>query len=376
MKGRILEKERRAIEQKFQTAFNLGSAPMAIQNLTDKKFTEVNEVSLKLFGFKRDEVIGHTPDELHLIDTSINEQLTKLLSEKGSLHNIETELYKKSGEKINTIISSEVIELDDQKYNQSVIIDITEKKKAEDELKQRTNELTEINKDLEQFVYIASHDLQEPLRTISNFVGLLDETYSGKTDEDTKQYLQFILTATERMQNQIKGLLDFTRDRKNVPFVSVDLNKILKEVVTDLDISIKECNAKITYSPLPVLVGCEEELKQLFQNLISNALKFRKKNGTPEIEITVEEKDTEYLFAIKDNGIGIEEKHFDKLFIIFQRLNITDRYQGTGIGLAICKKIINLHNGKIWVKSKLNEGSVFYFTISKLLKNKKEICSA
>lgn len=369
IKGRILEKERRASEQKFQTAFNLGSVPMAIQNLTDRKFTEVNEVSLKLLGFKRDEVIGRTPDELHLIDTTINEQLTKLLSEKGALHNIETELYKKSGEKINTIISSEVIELDDQKYNQSVIIDITEKKKAEDELKQKTNELSEMNKDLEQFVYIASHDLQEPLRTISNFVGLLDETFSEKADEDTKQYLQFILIATSRMQHQIKGLLDFTRDRKTIPFVSVDLNKILKEAITDLDITIKENNAKITHATLPVLVGCEEELKQLFLNLISNALKFRKKNVIPEIEITFEEKDIEYLFAIKDNGIGIEEKHFDKLFIIFQRLNITDQYEGTGIGLAICKKIINLHNGKIWVKSKLGEGCTFYFTISKLLKN-------
>jgi light-regulated signal transduction histidine kinase (bacteriophytochrome) len=160
-------------------------------------------------------------------------------------------------------------------------------------------------------------------------------------------------------------LLDYSRVGKNISFEPTDCNKILKEAIADLDSSIKESNAKITFAILPILKGNDIKLKQLFQNLISNAIKFRKKNTTPEIEITVEEKDKEYLFAIKDNGIGIEEQYFKKLFIIFQRLNNATEYPGTGIGLATCKKIVDLHHGKIWIESKLGAGSTFYFTISK-----------
>ena len=218
--------------------------------------------------------------------------------------------------------------------------------------------------ELEQFAYVASHDLQEPLRTIDNFVGLLDKKYSKQTDKETTQYFKFIVNATSKMQNLIKDLLEFSRVGKNMLFTIVDCNKVLQEVIADLDISIKESNAKIITATLPVLQGNETELKRLFQNLISNAIKFHKKNVFPEISITVEEKEKEYLFAIKDNGIGIEEKYMNKLFIIFQRLHTAEEYPGTGIGLATCKKIVTLHKGKIWIKSKLGEGSTFYFTLS------------
>ncbi|MES2138271.1 MAG: ATP-binding protein [Bacteroidota bacterium] len=229
----------------------------------------------------------------------------------------------------------------------------------------KSEELIGSNKELEQFAYVASHDLQEPLRTINNYVGLLVKTYSGKKNEDTELYFTFILTATSKMQNLIKDLLDFSRVGRNMSFAAVDCNKILKEAIADLDLSIKESNAKITSAILPVLSGNETELKRLFLNLISNAIKFHKKNGIPEIAITVEAKDTEYLFAIKDNGIGIEEQYIPKLFIIFQRLHKVEEYPGTGIGLATCKKIVTLHNGKIWLESKLGEGSTFYFTLPK-----------
>lgn len=219
------------------------------------------------------------------------------------------------------------------------------------------------NKELEQFAYVASHDLQEPLRTISNFVGLFEKQYAEKLDEDSKQYLGFILIATSKMQTLIRDLLEFSIIGKNLIFTSVDCNTLLKEVIAQLDFSIKETNAKINSTVLPVLIGNDIELKRLFQNLIGNAIKFRKKNKSPEVTISAEENDTEYLFAVKDNGIGIEEQFMHKLFIIFQRLH--PEYPGTGIGLAICKKIIALHNGKIWVESKIGEGSTFYFTISK-----------
>jgi len=234
-----------------------------------------------------------------------------------------------------------------------------------EEKEKRTADLIFVNKELEQFAYVASHDLQEPLLTITNFVGLLEEKFSEKTDKDTDQYLEFIVKAASKMRNLIKALLDFSRIGRNIIFTTVDCNEILKEVIDEMEASIKESSAKITSSMLPVLKGSDIELKRLFQNLISNAIKFKKQNVIPELEIAVEEKDTEYLFSIKDNGIGIEEQYIGKLFIIFQRLHNATEYPGAGIGLAICKKIVILHNGKIWVKSKFGEGSTFYFTILK-----------
>jgi signal transduction histidine kinase len=237
--------------------------------------------------------------------------------------------------------------------------------RREAELSKANAILVSTNAELEQFAYVASHDLQEPLRTISNYVELLDESYAGKKDKDTEQYFKFITTATSRMQTLIKDLMEFSRTGKEPVFTDVDCNKIIKEVITDLDAAIKGSNAKITISQLPVVKGVDVELRRLFQNLISNSLKFRKSNVPPEIDISVKETDTEYLFSVKDNGIGIEEKLIPKLFVIFQRLNPGNVYPGNGIGLVTAKKIVNLHNGKMWVESKFGEGTVFYFTISK-----------
>ncbi len=241
--------------------------------------------------------------------------------------------------------------------------DIKERKITEAELKRKSAELIRANEELEQFAYVASHDLQEPLRTISNFVGLLNKRYSGK-EEDT-QYIQFILAATTRMQNLIKALLDFSRIGNKITYETVDCQVILENVKSELELTIKENNAHITSSVLPVLTGNEIILKQLFQNLISNAIKFRKKDVAPQINISFQEKENEFLFAFSDNGIGIDKKYSDKIFIIFQRLHSDAEYQGTGIGLATCSKIVSHHHGKLWVESELGKGSTFYFTISK-----------
>jgi light-regulated signal transduction histidine kinase (bacteriophytochrome) len=196
-------------------------------------------------------------------------------------------------------------------------------------------------------------------------VGLLEKKYSGNLDKETALYMGLIVNATARMQNLIKDLLEFSRIGRNESFTEVDCNHVLKIVLTNLTTSIEESHARITSSRLPVLTGNGTELISLFQNLISNAIKFRKKSDVPEVEISCEDKDDEFLFAVKDNGIGIEKKFEERIFIIFQRLHSVEDYPGTGIGLASCKKIVSMHGGRIWIESKVGKGTVFYFTMKK-----------
>jgi len=237
--------------------------------------------------------------------------------------------------------------------------------KRSEELARLNKELISANKELEEFAYVASHDLQEPLQTIRNFTGLLEKQYIGKLDKDADQYFEFIINASSRMKSLIKDLLDLSRVGRNAVFAEVDCSKVLAEVMHEMKRPIHQGKAEIVSSSLPVVKGNETELKQLFQNLISNALKFVKKDTNPRIEITAEKKETEYFFSFRDNGIGIEEKYKSRIFIIFQRLHTADEYPGTGIGLAVCKKIVAGHHGKMWVESKPGEGSNFCFTIAK-----------
>nr|WP_301928622.1 two-component regulator propeller domain-containing protein [Ferruginibacter sp.] len=225
------------------------------------------------------------------------------------------------------------------------------------------------NKELEQFAYVASHDLQEPLRTTVGFVELLQMQYKGKLDEKADKYLNFIADAAKRMRILITDLLEFSRigTKENVELV--DCNIVMKNVLADIMASATEANATISYGTLPVINGYPTEMKLLFQNLLVNAVKFRKKNVAPFIQVTVENHEDNWKFAIIDNGIGIEKEYSERIFDIFQRLNIRTEYQGSGIGLAHCKKIVELHGGKIWMEPAEGGGSKFLFTIPKKVIN-------
>jgi signal transduction histidine kinase len=229
---------------------------------------------------------------------------------------------------------------------------------------QMTEQLIQSNKELEQFAYISSHDLQEPLRTITNYVGLFKEKYDGKLDKDSEKYLEFITLATQRMQILIKEVLNYSRIGHDKIKVNIDCNKVLRDVLNDMSITIKENNAAIYADKLPVIFGYSD-IKSLFQNLISNAVKYKKNDIPPTINITVKDNPDEWLFAFKDNGIGIDKEHHERIFAIFQKLHSPKQYAGTGIGLANCKKIVEIHSGKIWIESELGKGSTFYFTIPK-----------
>jgi PAS domain S-box-containing protein len=261
--------------------------------------------------------------------------------------------------------------------------DITARKQAEDELRllnqtleqrisDRTRQLESINnelaiknKELEQFTFIASHDLQEPLLTLINFTKLLREDHGGKLDEFGNIYIDFIHNSATRMRALVKGLMDYTLWGKESEKTLVDCNKISNEVISEMAEAINSCEARINIQRLPVINGNEADLKMLFQNLISNAIKFRKKHLPPEINISANYHEGFWIFSFEDNGIGIQDKDKEKIFTIFKRLHNRVEYEGIGIGLAHCKKIVELHGGKIRVDSSPGSGSTFQFTIPK-----------
>ena len=231
------------------------------------------------------------------------------------------------------------------------------------QLSQYTEQLNRKIDELEQFAYVASHDLQEPLQTILSFVELLRTRYQNIFDEKASLCMHFIVEATERMQALITGLLEYSRIGKQDEKERVNCNSILKAVIVDLNATITKNNAQIQSEDLPVLYAYPVELRLLFQNLISNAIKFRKKDVPPQIRIAAKKEDGEWKFSVSDNGIGIDPRYHERIFMIFKRLHNRKDYNGAGIGLAFCKKIVEIHSGKIWVTSSPGRGSTFYFTI-------------
>ena len=229
---------------------------------------------------------------------------------------------------------------------------------------QRTAELESKNKELEQFAYVASHDLQEPLRTTSSFVELIRKQYHGKLDDNADKYIDYVIQASDRMKTLIKDLLDYSRIGREKKFEPVDCNITFGEVMADLAKVIKENKATIIANRLPLVYAFPTELKLLFQNLISNSIKFQKPGIAPQIEISANKENGFWHFSFQDNGIGIEKQYQQRIFIIFQRLHNRSVYEGSGIGLAHCKKIVELHGGKIWVESEAGKGSIFHFTLA------------
>ncbi len=232
--------------------------------------------------------------------------------------------------------------------------------------------LTAKNEELNHFAYIASHDLQEPLRTVNNFIEVFKEDYGDKLDRDADQYFDFITGATSRMKALIEGLLSYSRLGKSRGAESVDLNELMNNVKVNLHAAIVAKDAVVEWGPLPTLVCLRTETTQLFQNIVNNAIKYTAPSVVPLVDISAQESAQEWEFCVSDNGIGIPEGQQAKIFNMFSRLHGDGEYQGQGIGLAFCKKIAELHGGRIWVKSAPGQGSSFYFTLSKNIKDETE----
>ena len=233
-----------------------------------------------------------------------------------------------------------------------------------DELSRQSEELARSNKDLEQFAYAASHDLQEPLRMVTGFVGLLRDRYRGKLDDKAYQYIGLAVDGAHRMSQLIMDLLAYSRVGANeIQPKPTPCEDALEDALANLQTAIAGQGAQITRDPLPAVVADATQVTQLLQNLISNAIKFRRDDVSPEIHIGARREGNDWVLSVRDNGIGIPPGQYDRIFRIFQRLNSTEKYPGTGIGLAICKKIVERHGGRIWVDSKVGEGTIFYFTL-------------
>jgi len=241
--------------------------------------------------------------------------------------------------------------------------DITGRKQAEEALRKKTEDLDRSNRELEQFAYVASHDLQEPLRMVSSYMQLLARNYRGKLDQDADEFIAYAVDGAARMQRMINDLLEYSRlGTRGKPFAPTDTEEILKQALNNLQLAIEESTAVITHDPLPTVMADDVQMIQLFQNLIGNAIKFRGE-GPPRVHVSAEQRGKEWVFSVRDNSIGIAPEYKDRVFLIFQRLHGKEEYPGTGIGLSVCKKIVERHGGRIWVESGVGDGSTFFFTI-------------
>jgi len=321
------------------------------------KVTDANRATETATGYSREELIG-TDFSNYFTEPEKAREGYRQAFEKGSVKNYALDLRHQDGG-VTAVLYNTSVYRDETGKAVGVFAaarDITEQRRVEEEL-------ASSNKELEHFAYVASHDLQEPLRMVSSYTQLLEKRYKGKLDADADEFIRYVVDGASRMQGMINALLAYSRvGRQGKAFEPTDCNVILDNALTNLEVAITESKAEVTHDPLPTVVADAAQLTEVFQNLISNGIKFHGED-LPRIHVGAEQKEDRWLFSVRDNGIGIDPQYHDRLFAIFQRLHSKTEYPGTGIGLALCKRVVELHGGRIWVESEVGKGSTFYFTI-------------
>jgi PAS domain S-box-containing protein len=362
------EEALRASEKKFKDLYD--HAPLGYHEYNAGGYiTNVNRTDLDMLGYTAaEELIG-----LPIWKLSVNEEedtvreqvMAKLAGTRPPGKAFERTYRRKDGTTFPVLVEDRLI-LDEKGCIQgirSTILDITERKRMEEALKKKTEELAQSNEDLEQFAYVASHDLQEPLRMVTSYVQLLSKRYKAKLDADANEFIDFAVDGAVRMRKLINDLLTYSRvGTQGKELSPTDSEAVLAQSVNDLSVVIEEYGALVTHDPLPTVMADGPQLEQLFQNLIGNAIKFRS-SEPPRVHISASRNGKGWVFSVRDNGIGIAPEYSDRIFIIFQRLHSRQEYPGTGIGLAICKKIVERHGGQIWVESDVGKGAAFCFTL-------------
>ncbi len=361
--------ERKRLEEELRLKdFVFKSSLTAERIYNNEGFTtHANQSSVKMWGYDYiDEVIGKPLGD-YIADKSKTTEIINALKDHGAWEG-EYLARKKDGSTFIALSKTNVVLGADGKQIAlySSAIDVTEKRRAEVGLKRALVDLSRSNQDLEQFAYVASHDLQEPLRMVSSYVKLLERRYKGKLDADADDFINFAVDGAVRMQNLINDLLLFSRvNTQGKEFELTDYEEVFATAIANLQAQIERNRAIITHDPLPNILADRIQQIQVLQNLISNGIKFHR-DETPQVHVSAKEGKDGWVFSVKDNGIGIEAQYFDRIFLIFHRLNEKDKYPGTGIGLSICKRIIDRHGGRIWIESELGRGSTFFFIIPKI----------
>jgi PAS domain S-box-containing protein len=328
---------------------------------------EWNPAATAIFGYSREEAMGRHVAEL-IIPRSITEEIGKvvshLLAQSGGTYNTNENVTKDGRVIVCDWYNTPLIDERGTATGAiSFALDITDRKQAADEIARYSERLKRSNEELQRFAYVASHDLQEPLRTIASFLQLIEKRNRDLLDAESKEFISFAVSGASRLQIMINNLLEYSRlESRGNPFVRVESGDILRKVIDDFGPEVERSNAIITLDDLPALMADPGQLGRLFQNLVGNALKFQGEEP-PRIHVAVRREERNWVFSVHDDGIGIDPKYKDRIFVIFQRLHTMETYAGTGIGLSICKKIVERHGGRIWVESEPGKGSTFYFTI-------------
>ena len=357
----------RESEARFRQTFELAAS--GIGHVRDGRFVRVNRSLCEIFGYAEGELLGRHVKELsHPEDRDVSDAPRERIRRgEAESARFEKRYLRADGAVIWCEVAVALVRdvYGVPQYEVAIFDEVTDRKKAEARLREAHEELKRSNAELEQFAYVASHDLQEPLRMVASYAQLLGRRYEAKLDGDAREFMAYIVDGASRMKQLIEDLLAYSRvGTKGAEFKRVNAEDALKRALFNLRVAIQEAGAVVTNDPLPTLSGDEVQLGQLLQNLMSNALKFRS-DSVPRIHIGVTESAKEYTFEVRDNGIGIEPQYYERIFMVFQRLHNKGEYPGTGIGLAICKKVVERHGGRIWVESRPGAGSSFYFTLPK-----------
>ena len=358
----------RESEERFRKSFELASSGVAHVSL-DGRFLRVNRRFTEILGYGESELIGRSVKEVsHPEDRDITDA-QRALVRAGLRESVrfEKRYLRKGGAPVWVSLGVALVRdaAGAPQYEIAMFDDITERKQAEVALREAHEELKRSNSELEQFAYVASHDLQEPLRMVSSYTQLLERRYQDKLDADAREFMGYVVDGAARMKQLIEDLLAYSRvGTKGRDFKPVDLERPLARALANLKAAIDESGAAVSFDPLPTLPADEGQLAQVLQNLIGNALKFRS-GAAPRIHVSSLEREREWEIAVRDNGIGIEPQYFERIFMVFQRLHSKGEYPGTGIGLAIVKKVVERHGGRVRVESRPGEGSAFIFTLPK-----------
>lgn len=379
------EKALKYSEERYRDIFISNPAVMILVDISNGNIIDANPAAIKFYGYSLEEMLRMKIGDINVSDDALNEMKMVSSRQKNRLilkHRLS------NGKIRNVDVQSGFIGQEDENVLCSIIHDITIQKKAEDVLIDRNVQISEMldierhdhestetlleeltddlevsNRALEQFAYVSSHDLREPLRMITSFLQLLKKRYEEDLDEDAHDFINYAVEGAKRLDMMLTDLLEFTEiGTQESELRYLHSEKIIEQVLTNLKTFIHDNKADVTYDSLPVIYVNEYQMVQIFENLIGNAIKFHG-NKDPKVHISVKKEDNEYIFAVEDNGIGIEKQHLEKIFTIFQRLHRRQQYDGSGIGLAISQRIVQEHGGKIWATSSLGNGSIFYFTI-------------